>query len=184
MRKYWNRFQAIDANRILALAAVFVSVCALYVSIQEMRLMRQQQKVSFYPHLALGRHYSEEGFSLYIKNSGTGLALVNSVQLTNGERYFTDWPEVIAHYMPDSLAFGYDHLSSSTINEEVLTPGEEVRLFAVKWRPGVREFEEEARELTMRICYSSLLDDHWVLENETRWQEEQACVKVPEKEFY
>ncbi|MEO0734621.1 MAG: hypothetical protein AAFZ52_17430 [Bacteroidota bacterium] len=184
MKSYWNRFRAIDANRILALAAVFVSACALYVSIQEMRLMRQQQKMSVYPHLTLGRNYSEEGFSVTVRNSGTGLALVNSVQLTDGEHYFNSWPEVVAHYLPDSLVFGYDKLSSSTINEEVITPGEEVRLFAVRWLPGVRNFEREARELTMRICYSSLLDDHWMIENDLRQELTEPCVKTPEREFY
>lgn len=183
MKGFWKRLRNINANRSVALAAVFISVCALYVSVQEMRLMRQQQKVSVYPHLSLSRHYTSEGFSVVVKNSGTGLAIVNSVQLTDGDRYFKNWPEMISHYMPDSLALGYDRIKSSSVNGEVLTPGEEVTLFEVDWLPGVRKLELATRDLKLRLCYSSLLEDNWILENETRWESSSACKKQSVREF-
>lgn len=184
MRKLWNRLRKIDANRSTALAAVFISLCALYVSVQEMRLMREQQRVSVYPHLSFSRSYSGDGFSIYLKNSGTGLARINSVQLTNGEQYFENWLEVSAHYMPEGKAFGYDRIFTSTINGEVLTPGESARLLFLKWDADIRKFEQDIRELKMRICYSSLLDEHWILENDDRQESKQACTPIPEREFY
>jgi len=128
MKRFWHYLRSIDTNRSVAVTAVFISLCALYVSIQEMRLMRQQQKVNVYPHLTLWRSYSGEGFSVNVKNSGTGLAIVNSMQLTNGERYYPDWPNLVANFLPDSLAFGYDKMSVNEINGEVITPGEEAWL--------------------------------------------------------
>lgn len=183
MKRFWHYLRSIDTNRSVAVAAVFISLCALYVSVQEMRLMRQQQQVSVYPHLTLGRSYNGNGFSVNVKNSGTGLARINSVQLTNGEQYFRNWPEVVADYLPDSLAFGYDKISSNGINGEVLTPGEEVSLFSLKWDPVTRRFEEQSRNLKLRICYSSLLDDYWLLENEERTALNRPCQRVEEYEF-
>ncbi|MEM1356571.1 MAG: hypothetical protein AAGF89_00125 [Bacteroidota bacterium] len=184
MRKLWNRLRKIDANRSTALAAVFISLCALYVSVQEMRLMREQQRVSVYPHLSLSRNYNNEGFSVTLKNSGTGLARINSVQLTNGERYFKNWLEVGAHYMSPEQVFGYDRLFTVEANGQIIIPGESVRLLFLKWDPAIRKFEEDTRKLTMRICYSSLLDDHWILENKLLQESEKACKRVPEREFY
>lgn len=182
-RRFWNSLRRIDVNRSVAISAVFISLCALYVSVQEMRLMRQQQKVSVYPHLTLWRNYNSEGFGVNIKNSGTGLATINSIQLTDGERYFKDWPDLVAHYLPDSLAFGYDKMRVNTLNGEVLTPGEEVKLFSVKWSPAIRKFEQKSRDLTMRICYSSLLNDSWLLENDQRQELSSPCRRIEEKEF-
>lgn len=183
MKRFWQYLRRINANRSVAVAAVFISLCALYVSVQEMRLMRQQQKVSVYPHLTLWRSYSESGFSINVKNSGTGLARINSVQLTDGEKYFRSWPELIANYLPDSLVFGYDKISANGINGQVITPGEQVRLFSVGWTPSVRKFEEQIRGLKLRICYASLLDDYWLLENEKRTELNGPCRRDDVKEF-
>lgn len=33
MRKFWNSFNRLDSNRTIALAAVLISLCALFVSL-------------------------------------------------------------------------------------------------------------------------------------------------------
>jgi len=183
MKKFWHYLRSIDTNRSVAVTAVFISLCALYVSTQEMRLMRQQQKVSVYPHLTIWRSYSGSGFSVNVKNSGTGLARINSMQLTDGEQYFSSWPQLVAEMLPDSLVFGYDEISSNGINGQVLTPGEQVRLFSVDWTPATRRFEEKSRGLKLRVCYSSLLDDYWLLENDDRTELNGPCRRVEKNEF-
>ncbi|MEM9931195.1 MAG: hypothetical protein AAF840_15360 [Bacteroidota bacterium] len=183
-RKIWENLRKIDTNRSVAISAVFISLCALYVSVQEMRLMRVQQRVSVYPHLTLWRNYSSEGFGVYIKNSGTGLASINSMQLTDGERFFNNWLDVVDHYLPDSLAFGYDRMLMDNLNGEIVTPGEERRLLFLRWTPTIRKFEEDTRHLTMRVCYSSLLNQSWLLENKERTALDHPCPRIEEQEFY
>lgn len=183
MKRLWKRLRNIDLNRSAALAAVFISFCALYVSIEQTRMMRLQQKVSFYPHLSLKRSYTGSGFGVVLKNSGTGLARVNSVQLTDGTTYFKDWPDVLDGLLPDSLNYGYSEIISNSINNQIVTAGEEVVLFRIDWLPGVKEFELKARDLTMSICYSSLLDESWVLENDRRTLINGKCEKVDAREF-
>ncbi len=183
MKGLWNRLRKIDLNRSAALAAVFISFCALYVSIEQTRMMRLQQRVSFYPHLSLKRSYTGEGFGVVIKNSGTGLAKVNSVQLSDGETNFKDWLEFLDKMLPDSLNYGYSEIIANSINDQVITPGEEVVLFQIDWLPGVRELELKSRELIMSVCYASLLDEYWLLENDLRTPLNSACQKAPGKEF-
>lgn len=127
--------------------------------------MRQQQKASMYPYLTIGKNYNAEGFAIYLRNSGSGLARINSVELTDGERYFSDWLDVLDFYLPDSIPVNYDLFRTNNINDQILTQGEQVRLFSMQWTPAIRDFEERTRDLDMIICYSSLLDDYWVLQS-------------------
>ncbi|MTB53621.1 hypothetical protein [Lewinella sp. W8] len=166
MKKLWKAFAKIDSNRIVAFSAVFISLLALMVSVQEMRIMRRQQEMTMFPYLTLGRTYNAEGFGVVVKNSGIGLARINSVTLTDGDRYFNDWSEVIEAHLPDSLVFGYDMYRTSQLNEEIVTPNEEVTLFFVEWTPVTRAYEAATRDLTMEICYSSLLGDSWMVRND------------------
>ena len=93
--------------------------------------MREQQKATMFPFITVSRHYSDKGFKVIARNSGTGLARINSVEITNGTDYYTGWLDIVEAYLPDSLAFGYDLLRTNTINELMITPNENVELFSV-----------------------------------------------------
>ena len=68
----------INTNLLVASSAVFISLCALFISVQEMKIMREQQKATMYPYLTLGWVYNSDGFGVELKNSGNGLAKINS----------------------------------------------------------------------------------------------------------
>lgn len=183
MKRLLRVLKHLDSNFIIAISALIVSMCALYVSFQEVRIMRTQQKATMYPYLTLGRSYSAEGFEVYLRNSGTGLARINSCQVRNQEQFFTGWGEVIKTYLPDSLVFGYESYNTSSIIDEFITPNETVKLFVVPWTPASRTFEKSIRDLQFEICYSSLLDDYWILDNEGRHPVEEVCEVVAEQQF-
>ena len=168
---------------LVALSAVAISLCALIVSIQEVRIMRQQQKVSMYPYLSVKRSYTAEGFGIYLKNSGTGLAKVNSIEVYEGDQYFTNALDIVQKKVPDSLAFGYEIIRANNVFNEVVTPNESICLFAVPWNEVTRALEAEMRDFNIRICYSSLLDDYWVLENDDHFELEEPCKPASEKQF-
>ncbi|WP_299676538.1 hypothetical protein [uncultured Dokdonia sp.] len=72
-----NRLKKGNTNLIVAGAALFISLCALMIYIQEVHIMRAQQKATMYPYLILGSVYNEKGFGFQIKNSGNRLAKIN-----------------------------------------------------------------------------------------------------------
>ncbi|MEO0725034.1 MAG: hypothetical protein AAFZ63_10865 [Bacteroidota bacterium] len=184
MKEFLQRLRTIDSNFIIAASAVVISLCALLVSLQEVRIMRQQQKATMFPFVTASRAYNNDGFRLEVRNSGTGLAKINSVLITDGEEYYTNWLEVIEAYLPDSLVFGYDKLKMNTINGLIITPNESVNLFSVLWSPATRMLEERTRNLQLIICYSSLLDDHWKLEDGVQQPIAEPCDRIEEQEFY
>ncbi len=83
-KKGWKeKLKSLNINSVVAFSAVFMSACALYISVQEVRIMRIQQKASMFPYLTVSRIYNSEGFGIRIKNSGNGLARIDSYQVFN-----------------------------------------------------------------------------------------------------
>ena len=173
----------INPNTIIAVSALMISVLALVISIQEVRIMRSQQKASMYPYLTIGRAYNSSGFGVEVKNSGNGIAKINSYQVYNDSIYFKDWFDLITKLCPDCEGIDYGIAGSTNIQNQMITPGEEVRLFFVKWTEETRKLERKISDFTVRVCYSSLLDDHWKVEGEGPIQLEKPCEVIVDREF-
>lgn len=179
-----RRFPKINVNLVIALAAMVISLCALVVSIYEVRIMRAEQKVAVYPYLSIGTFYNSKGFGLYVKNSGTGLARINSYQVYIEGKYFNNWLEVVDHYAPEGHGIDYNMMSSNTLHEEIITPNERVNIFQVSWTDETRKVSEKVGDLVVKICYSSLLDDYWEVKNDrSRKELNSPCIPDIEQEF-
>lgn len=179
-----RKFPKINTNLFIAVAAIIISMCALVVSIYEVRIMRAEQKVAVYPYLSIGTFYNGNGFGMFVKNSGTGLARINSYQVHVGDTYFQNWLEVVDHYAPEGHGIDYDIMSSNLLHEEIITPNERVNIFEVQWTDETREISEKVDDLEIKICYSSLLDDYWEVKNDkSRRELNRACVPIAEREF-
>lgn len=68
MKKVISIIKKINTNLLVASSAVFISFCALFISVQEIKIMRSQQKASMYPYLTLGWTYNSEGFGVELKS--------------------------------------------------------------------------------------------------------------------
>lgn len=155
----------------IGLTAVVVSICALFVSIRQSQLMKVQQEAMLYPHLTLGSGYSSEGFYITLKNSGTGLAIIKSVEVNCRETYFPDWSAVYDHYLPEDHNVGWNVVSASSVQESVLIPGEEVNIFSTQWNPETRILVDSLETLNFKIQYASLLEEHWEISTDKRTPE-------------
>lgn len=69
------------ADRIVAFAAIVISLCALIVSFYEVRIMRTQQKSSVWPYVQIDQYYNAERFALNAVNKGVGPTMIKSVIL-------------------------------------------------------------------------------------------------------
>ena len=88
----------IDAGMIVAFSALVVSICAVVLSFNEVRLVRSQTEASVWPHLRTGVNvnFTSEGASyvMRVTNSGVGPARIRSFRvLLDGEPVHT-WAEV------------------------------------------------------------------------------------------
>ncbi|MBX2878106.1 MAG: hypothetical protein KTR30_38660 [Saprospiraceae bacterium] len=169
---------------VVAFCALFVSACALYISVQEVRIMRSQQKAAMFPYLTVGKSYNADGFGLRIENTGNGLAKVHSYQVFNDTVFFKDWFDVIKTYAPEAKNINWNIMSSDGyLRNQMVTPLEEKTLIFVRWTPESRILERRLADLKVRVCYSSLLDEYWFLDGAEPKLMEQPCKFEVEKEF-
>ncbi|NHF60069.1 hypothetical protein FK220_011995 [Flavobacteriaceae bacterium TP-CH-4] len=171
-------------NIVVASTALFVSFSALLISVQEVRILRMQQKATMYPYLTLGKTYNSRGFGIVLKNSGNGLARINSYQIFNDSIYFKDWEQVLKTLAPEAKNINFDVISTNgNIRNKMITPNEEVNIIFLQWTDETRRLERTMHSLQLRICYSSLLDEHWELRKETPITIDTRCTAESTKEF-
>lgn len=177
-------FQKLNSNMVIALSAVLISLCALIVSIQQVQIMQTQQKVSLFPYLTVGTFFDSNGFGYYLKNSGTGLAKINSYQIFNDEKYFENWMDIIDHYLPEGHNIDYGIMSSNGIQDEMVTPEQRITLCKIQWNKESRLLGKRIGDLKIKICYSSLLDDYWEINiDKERIELSEPCKKENDREF-
>lgn len=184
MKKRFNFFNRINTNSLVAGSALFISACALFLSIQEVRIMRTQQKATMYPYLTLGWTYNGDGFGIELKNSGNGLAKVNSYKVFNDSIYFKEWLDVLTTYMPEAKTIDYGMITTSgNIREQMISPGETKRLIFVRWNEESRILQPRLDGIKITLCYESLLGENWIVEKGIPREVEKPCKILVEQEF-
>lgn len=161
-----------DRDLVLSLAAVVVSACALAVSLVQTTVMRAQQYASVWPRLttdlsvdlaadSLGR----DSLTLTVRNAGVGPAQVAWAQLTFDGALIDDWRALIGRAAPPA---GPGTVRASIIYNsltgDVLIPGERHVALRLAGRPA-RWVGDAAGRVGLRICYCSVFDRCWRLEN-------------------
>tara|TARA_R110002126_G_scaffold129572_3_gene272495 strand:+ start:26698 stop:27258 length:561 start_codon:yes stop_codon:yes gene_type:complete len=184
MKKVISLIKKINTNLLVASSAVFISFCALFISVQEIKIMRSQQKASMYPYLTLGWTYNSEGFGVELKNSGNGLAKINSYKVFNDSIYFKEWLQVIKTYMPEANEIGYGNIiTSGDIRNLMISPNETKKLIFINWTDETRMLHSRLENLEINISYESLLDEYWIVEDGIPRQTESKNMIKTNEEF-
>ncbi len=184
MKKIIAKIKSLNTNLLVAGSALFISACALFLSLQEVRIMRTQQKASMYPYLTIGGTYNNEGFGIELKNSGNGLAKINSYKIFNDSIYFKDWFDILKTYMPESTIINYSNVSTSgNIRNQMIAPGETKQLIFIEWNRDSRILEPKLENLKITICYESLLGENWFINDGIPTQINNDCKILVAEEF-
>jgi hypothetical protein len=151
----------IRSEWIIAFSAVLVSILTLFVYIYQARIMMEQQHASAWPYLEWTLTISPgTEFYLSVQNKGTGPAIVKNTQLMLDGK-------LIGHreLVRDVLGQKMDSLwlFFSQVDNRVLAPGDEIRLFQVKNDNGVKvpKLSGISKRIQYTICYCSVYDDCW-----------------------
>lgn len=146
--------------------------------------MRKQQSASMYPYVTVGKTYNGQGYGIEAKNSGNGLARVESYKIHIGKQYFDDWTDVLNTIAPEVKTINYSLISTSgNIRNQMISPGEIKNLIFLKWTDETRKLEPAFQNLEVEICYSSLLGDHWVISDGIPNEISQSCQVNLSEEF-
>ncbi len=155
---------------LIALSAVVVGVCALFVSIYETSLMRKQQQASVWPHLAVAYSHQANRFAFMVINLGIGPARIQDVEVTVDGEAVADWSQMIDRLDGQEAPRQY---MISSFNHIVVPAGSEYKVFWVELDeaddPATRSANARLLELLVgnldrigiAICYSSVYGDCW-----------------------
>lgn len=152
---------------MIGLSAVLLSVCGLFISMYEARLLRAHQRASVWPHVEVTPSLRTDGVTLMVRNTGVGPARIEAAAVTvNGERH-DNWEAVIRRVLDEPARVNAYH---SLINGRVLpaaADGEvifEVGADGGGAGPGLlTALRDEIMEgnLDVELCYCSVYDECW-----------------------
>lgn len=157
-----------EPQTLIALSAVLLSVCGLFISIYETSLVREQQRASVWPRLEVGPSLNDSSIAVRVRNVGIGPARVRAAAVTRqGERQVS-W---VGMLRSDSVNLSTMRASRSVnlLNGRVLAPGDDITAFALD--AGGADAAQYVNRLTaevlrgrldVAICYCSVYDECWV----------------------
>lgn len=156
---------------LVSFSAFVMSVCAIVISFAEVRMMSEQKEASVWPRLFSARNTSNLDFVVTVRNSGVGPAQIKSVEVTVDGKPVKNWNEVIGLIDPQTKVAK----SQSVLTNLVLVPGETVEAFKLKG-DGVDVFNLQRSRLRLKLCYCSIYEKCWVLDESV---ERNAGLAVP-----
>lgn len=148
-RQYWDGMAAVIAS-LIGILALAISGYTAYVQ-------RQQVRAQVWPWLVAGNNDIDHSIEVY--NKGVGPAIVRSAQVFVDDKPQRDWSHVL-----DALGVPQPHrFYQSTINPNVLSPGEKVAIIRFTDDETWKAFRTSAvKRVAMNICFCSTLDECWM----------------------
>lgn len=152
---------------MIALSAVVLSVCGLFISIYETSLIRAQQRASVWPNVEIQPSLRSDSLKIFVVNSGIGPARIMNAFLTYQDSVQEDWFDVVGEFdfSPDETTDYH-----SLIKGRVLPPnsGQElifrITSFAESQESNLAMQMGRAileKNMDINICYCSVYDECW-----------------------
>ncbi|GAB4529458.1 MAG: hypothetical protein Tsb0010_11540 [Parvularculaceae bacterium] len=163
-----------------SVAAIVVSIAALFIAWDEARIMRRQQHASFLPIVnvdaSLSRGVDRLVLSVELVNDGVGPALVKQASLFVGGGEVSNFSEFQRRLLPEALRF--DGVEDAAVSTDfgsslgVLSVGEANRVMRIEWPANDRNsaafeelkqriFQASREELEFALCYCSVFGRCW-----------------------
>ena len=150
---------------IVALMAVLIGLCTMFVYIYQARIMARQMKATTWPFLETDLSYGSVGFLIRVNNKGVGPAIIKKAAVILDNKRYDDTKANI-----DSVVFKLtgrrDLLNGYTnINSRVISAGESISFIEVTDTASARVLQKSLKghSVEIEICYCSVLDECWIV---------------------
>ncbi|MEM1270744.1 MAG: hypothetical protein AAGI08_11940, partial [Bacteroidota bacterium] len=160
-----------NAEMVVALSALVLSLCGISVAIYEASLIRQAQRASVWPNIEVGASLRSESVSLWVNNSGVGPARIQSAALMYEGETLRNWEDLIRTLGLPALGEGMGQsFYQSMISGRVLPPGDPETIFSIdgSQTPELAQTMNQLREAVLdgradvQVCYCSVYEECWV----------------------
>lgn len=164
-----------EPETFIAVAALVVSVTAVVVGVYEAALQRKHDVAEVWPHLELSTWVNDTDATFRVDNTGLGPGIVKYVDVRVDGKAQRTWDEALR------TLYGHEpppHSTATTV-EHALRPGDRTVLVSLPVREVPRDFWTWAGRLSVRVCYTSVFDQHWfvtdTLGRADKWAEADRC---------
>lgn len=142
-----------------AFAAIFISCCALIVSIYQSVIFRNQQYATVWPYIEPHVEYSNHSFELVIQNKGTGPAIIKTIAMTLDGQPVQDYQQFIKDLLGQQA---FNSMSISAPTNSVLSAGEKVSFLTATLPDSlVIANIDFHKRVKLELCYCSIFKDCW-----------------------
>lgn len=161
-----------NADRTLALSAIFISLMSLILLVLQTSESRKHNRLSVQPRLSfIGHSYlskKDATYGLSLINKGLGPAIIEKAYITYlGKEYDVNFTELIENLTP-SLGPLIDNKETTSINEgTTIIPTEDVRLYELKVLAENSETfthqidSLQLLEIDVTVVYTSIYGERW-----------------------
>ncbi|WP_203293999.1 hypothetical protein [Luteirhabdus pelagi] len=180
-KKYFASISKWNADRVVSISAIIVSLGTLFMIFYQTNLIRKEQKASVMPSLRIGYSISQDSIgvkeNLFVINQGLGPAFIDEVRIVeNGNSYDLDPYSYISRvpgYQKEETTYFNRLYTGSIISqndrvkifEKITDTTSRValsRLFKFPYEVGSREVSERATSV-IEIVYKNIYDDKWLI---------------------
>lgn len=165
-----------EPESFIAIAALIVSVSAVVVGLYEASLQRHHDRAEVWPHVEIQIFTKQTGAEIVVENTGIGPAIIQSAVATIDGRVARNWSDVLQTLNGvEPSSFGH-----YTIVQHGLRPGDRITVMDVPAGDLPRDFWKSIARAGFSVCYSSVFDQHWVVEvkkfgGPTTWRDVSSC---------
>lgn len=151
-----------EPQTMIALSAVLIGVCGLFVSLYEASLMRQEQRAAVWPRVSIGFTVNDTLATFRVRNAGVGPARVQAASIRYNDSTVVNWSRLLSQATEGPLSVSQN---VKLLNGSVLSPNDQSDIAILDFRD-----EAQARELAVsvlrgtvdvRACYCSVYDECW-----------------------
>jgi hypothetical protein len=128
-----------------------------------------------WPHLEIEAFTTQDGANVLVENTGLGPAVVKSITVALDDKPQLTWRAVLDGLLGDSTRAH----SNNTVFEHGIRPGDRVTLLGLPAGSTPVPFWEKIGRVRIRICYASVFDEAWMVEDRlgtsNHWQRVESC---------
>ena len=147
---------------LISVAALALSVLALFVSVLEVSAMRDEQRIQVWPYVEVNTRYNADGYAVIATNKGIGPARIRTAELTFDGEPVESLDELIVRTLGEEDAFSYELYRANDPARSVMSADESAQLFAVPWEDRTRRLTQIWHDrISVTLCYCSVYDECW-----------------------
>lgn len=157
-----NKFKKLlEPEMLVAISAIFISLCALVVSVHESKIMRESQFASVWPYVDFNLSFGDDYFDLGVSNDGIGPAKIKYIKFSNTDTVFYFVHNFI-NYINQKDSLRINKYSYSNLTGGVMRASESISLFSTKDSIAIKNLLIHFGNYNYEVCFCSVFDECWV----------------------